>query len=77
MTVTNIGNQCFIVQNFIKFVVSYYICDFAKISILFMYLFGPFLSYIPASIASFVMWEYTSWIRGSDPAILNLCATKP
>ena len=31
--------------------------------------FGPSLSYIRASIVSFVMWGSTSWIRGSDPAI--------
>ena len=30
---------------------------------------GPSLSYIRASIASFVMWGSASWSRGSDPAI--------
>ena len=35
----------------------------------FIFSFGPSLSYIRASIASFVMWGSASWIRGSDPAI--------
>ena len=33
--------------------------------------FGPSLSYIWASFASFVMWASASWIRGSDLAILT------
>ena len=37
--------------------------------IYYYYYFGPSLSYILASIASFTMWGSASWIRGSDPVI--------
>ena len=45
-------------------------------SFYFIFLFGPSFSNILASIASFVILGSASWIRGSDPAILNLCARK-
>ena len=45
-------------------------CPYPYFFVIF-YLFGPSLSYIRASIASFVMWGFASWIRGSDPAIFE------
>ena len=40
-----------------------------SIKTLLLLFFGPSLSYIQASIASFLMWGSSSWIRGSDSAI--------